>query len=345
MGLPLYRLETGFAYDGVNISRQTMSNWVIRCGMMYLSPLYERLKTHLLEETTLNCDETTVQVLNEPNRAATTKSYEWVYRTSGYPSRNIVIYEYKMTRGHEHPEAFLKNYKGLLHTDGYHAYHNLSSDIIVVGCWAHLRRKFEDIIKNTVIDKRKGSNAEIGLAYINALFRNERAFAKLSPDEKLKKRLKLSKPVSDSFFDWSAQIKALPKSPLGIALKYALTQRKYLENIYVDGRAEVSNNRAERSVKPFVMGRKAWLFSNSQSGADASSILYSIIETAKENGLHPYRYLEFLLEILPKTNRSSLDQLLPWSDSLPERCHAPLLVEELHNAKKKGFGVHARVCA
>jgi transposase len=319
-GSPLYRIEKGFSYDGAAISRQTMSNWMIKCSEMYLEPIYDLLKQRLLKESVLHADETTVQVLREPGRAAGTKSYEWVYRTGALAARKISIYDYKMTREQEHPRTFLKDFKGFLHTDGYQAYHNLPTEITVVGCFAHVRRKFEDLLKKTPKAKRKGSNAEKGVLYINALFRLEREFAGMTPEERLKKRLEKSKPVSDAFFAWAGSLGALPKTPLGEAVSYAHSQRPYLENIYLDGRTEISNNRCERAVKPFVMGRKAWLFSNTPSGAAASSVMYSITETAKENGLHPFRYMEFLLETLPNSTTADLESLLPWSESLPERC-------------------------
>lgn len=322
-GLPLYRLEHGFRYDGVSISRQTMSNWVILCAERYLDPVYERLKQHLLEESVMHADETVVQVLREPDRAAKTKSYEWIYRTSGCSERKIAIYEYKETRSQEHPRTFLKGFKGLLHTDGYQAYHNLPPEIIVIGCWSHVRRRFEAILKKLPKEQREGSNAERGVAYVNALFALERTFADLSPEVRHTKRLEESKPVADAFFAWAAGLRALPKTPIGEAVYYAISQRKYLENVFLDGRTEISNNRAERTVKPFVMGRKAWLFSNTPAGARASSVMYSILETAKENGLHPYRYMKFLLETLPGATLSILEALLPWSDSLPEDCRMP----------------------
>jgi transposase len=319
-GMPLYRIEKGFSYDGVEISRQTMANWVIKCSETYLEPIYDLLKTHLLKETVLHADETTVQVLREPGRPAQSKSYEWVYRTGVFAGRKISVYDYKMTRERTHPEAFLKDFKGFLHTDGYQVYHGLPPDIIVVGCWAHVRRKFEDLLKKTPKAKQKGSNAEKGVAYINALFRLERETVDMSPEERLKKRLEKGKPISDAFFAWAKSLGALPKTPLGEAVNYAILQRPYLENIYLDGRTEISNNRCERAVKPFVMGRKSWLFSNTPAGAETSSVMYSIMETAKENGLHPFRYMEFLLETLPNAKSSDLESLLPWSETLPERC-------------------------
>jgi transposase len=319
-GMPLYRIEKGFSHDGVQISRQTMSNWVIKCSELYLEPIYDLLKIGLLKENVLHADETTVQVLREPGRNAQTKSYEWVYRTGACAEHKISVYDYKMTRSREHPQTFLKDFKGFLHTDGYQAYHSLSPDITVVGCWAHLRRKFDDLLKKTPKAKRKGSNAEKGIAYINALFRLERETAILAPEERLKKRLEKGRKISDAFFAWAESLGALPKTPLGAAVHYAIAQRPYLENIFLDGRTEISNNRCERAVKPFVIGRKAWMFANTPAGAMAGSVMYSIIETAKENGLHPFRYMEFLLETLPGATGADPESLLPWSDSLPECC-------------------------
>ena len=323
-GMPLYRLEKGFIYDGVNISRQTMSNWVVKCADMYLYGIYRKLIENLLMESTLHADETTVQVLHEPGREATQKSYEWVYRTGRDAGRQIVVYDYQETRSQSHPQAFLKDYKGLLHTDGYQVYHNLPPEIIIIGCWAHVRREWEHLWKSVPKEGRKDSDAERGLMYTNKLFDLERDFKKLTPDERYKVRLEKSKPIADAFFAWVENLGALPKSPLGKPVGYTLSQRTYLNNVFLDGRTEISNNRCERSVKPFVMGRKAWLFSNTPDGAVASSIMYSIIETAKENALHPFHYLKYLLEVLPNATTDNLDDFLPWSQTLPLDCRIPV---------------------
>jgi len=202
-------------------------------------------------------------------------------------------------------------------------YHNLPQDITIVGCWAHARRYWEEHWKSIPEHKRKGSDAETSMAYINALFDNERKFAKLTHEERYEKRLELSKPISDAFFSWVDDLsgKALPQHPLGKAVTYAKNQRVYLNNIYLDGRLEISNNRCERSVKPFVQGRKAWLFSNTPDGAEASSAMFSIIETAKENRLIPFQYLKFLLETLPGLSAAAnIEALLPWADGVPDWC-------------------------
>lgn len=323
-GVPLYRQEKGFAYDDVVLSRQTMANWLVFCALNYLVYIYSLLITFLLKEDVAHSDETTVQVLHEPGRTAQTKSYEWLYRTSGCSDHSVVIYEYQETRKQEYPKAFLKDFKGYLHTDGYQAYHNLPPCVIVVGCWAHARRYWEKIYDILPESTRDGSNAERGLVYINLLFAFEDEFRDLKPEERYHKRLEYSKPVSDEFFAWVGSLCAPPKSLLSEAVHYALAQREYLENVYLDGRLELSNNRAERSIKPFVQGRKQWLFSNTPNGAQASSIIYSIIETAKENHLHPFHYMKYLLETVPNTKKSDLESLLPWSPNLPDCCRVPV---------------------
>jgi hypothetical protein len=337
-GVPLYRQEKGLTYDGVTLSRQTMANWLVYCAQNYLSAIYTLLITFLLKETVLHADETTVQVIQEPDRAAQTKSYEWLYRTSSCSTHPVVIYEYKETRKQEHPQKFLKGFNGYLHTDGYQAYHNLPSGIIVVGCWAHARRYWEKLYETIAKDKRDGSNAERGLVYCNLMFALEDEFRDLTPEERYSLRLEYSKPVSDEFFDWVGSLNAIPKSLLGEAVHYTLSQRGYLENIYLDGRLDISNNAAERALKPFVQGRKQWLFSYTPDGAESSSILYSIIETAKENMLHPFYYIKYLLETLPTAKTSDLEKLLPWSESLPDCCHASGKAAKAAPRRKKDKG-------
>jgi transposase len=323
-GLPLYRIERGFQYDGIEVSRQTMSNWIIYCTESYLARIYSILKGRLLSEEAIHADETPVQVLHEAGRDAKTKSYEWVYRTGAGSSVHIVIYDYRQTRGHEHPKKFLENFKGFIHADGYEAYHELPDTITAVGCWAHVRRYFNDALKIIPKDKRESSEAWAGMSFINKLFSLEHDFENLTPQERYEERLKQGKPVADAFFEWVLRLGALPKSLLGKAAAYALNQRVFLENVFLDGRLEFSNNRCERSVKPFVMGRKCWLFSNTPRGAVSSSIMYSIIETARENGLNPFQYVKYLLETVPTAFDDELNTLLPWSATLPECCKAPV---------------------
>jgi hypothetical protein len=318
--VPLYRQEQEFLMNGILLSRQTMANWLIRSSEDWLSPMYEQLCLELLREEVLHADETTLQVLKEPGRSSRSESYMWLYRTSGCASRPIALYEYQPTRSSSHPKAFLKEFRGYLHTDGYAGYHALPEEVKISGCWAHARRKFDEAIKGAPPESHKNLAAKKGLDFCNELFRLEHDYEKLCPDERYKERLKYSKPVSDAIFEWAETVGALPKSLLGKALHYLLSQKVYLEKVFDDGRLELSNNRAERSIKPFVIGRKNWLFSATPKGANASSVIYSIIETAKENCLKPFEYLKYLFEAMPNLMGKEIESLLPWSETLPERC-------------------------
>jgi transposase len=323
--VPLHRQEQDFSRNGIQLSRQTMANWMIRCVEDWLTPLYDRMKECLLKENqVLHADETVIQVLKEPGKKATTNSYMWLYRTSREASHPNVLYEYQPTRGSEHPEKFLETFEGYLHVDGYPGYHNLPSGIIIVGCLAHARRKLDEALKTIPPEGRENSESRKGLEYINQLFELERRYDddELSPEERYQRRLEQSKPVFDALSQWAASTNALPKSALGRAIQYFENQHPYLENVFLDGRLELSNNRAERSIKPFVIGRKNWLFSATVNGAKASSVIYSIIETAKENLLKPFEYLKYLFETIPNATGSMLDSLLPWSLDLPEHCRS-----------------------
>jgi transposase len=319
--MPLYRQEMDLLTNGFLLSRQTMANWLIRCSEDWLEPLYERMREHMLkEEKILHADETVLQVLKEPGRHSRTDSYMWLYRTSGEASASIVLYEYQPTRASSHPKKFLSGFNGYLHTDGYVGYHCLPPDITIVGCWAHVRRKFDEALKSVPPEERNGLPSQKGLDFCNRLFALERSYEKMDTKERYEKRLEQSKPLVNEFYAWANSVSALPKSALGRALHYALEQRPYLENIFLDGRLELSNNRAERSIKPFVIGRKNWMFSATPKGARASAIIYSVIETAKENGLKPYEYLKYLLDTIPNATSNELNSLLPWSKSIPDRC-------------------------
>ena len=298
MYTPLYRLEQEFRRQGLQLSRQTMANWILHASDTWLRPIYDVLHQRLCQEKVLHGDETTLQVLKEPNRTSTSKSYMWLYRTSGCAESPIVLYEYQPSRKAEHTETFLKGFSGWLHADGYQGYHKLPENIRVVGCWAHARRKFDEALQMVPKEQRKDSLAAAGECYCTKLFQMEQAFAALTPEERHDKRLELEKPVLDALLAWANETvaKTAPKSALGRALHYLLEQWPYLVRYLEDGRLEVSNNRAERSIKPFVMGRKNWLFANTPAGAQSSAVIYSLIETAKENDLDPYCYLVWILQ-------------------------------------------------
>jgi hypothetical protein len=312
MGLPLYRQEQEWERNGILLSRQTMSNWLIKSALDWLIPIYVRMCDLLLARSNLHADETTLQVLREPGKTPQSKSYIWLYRTGSDAKNHIVIYEYQPGRGAKYPKEFLKAFKGFLHTDGYDAYHDLPDDITVVGCWAHVRRKFNDALKIIPEHERIGTATFQGKHFCDCLFALERKFSEMTAGERHEARDEKLKPLMVEFFAWCENSRVLPKSPIGQAIGYALDQRKWLENVLLDGRTELSNNRAERSIKPFVIGRKNWLFCNSATGADVNAMFYSLVETAKENGLNPFEYLSEVFRRAP--NGASVDELLPWRD-------------------------------
>ena len=327
--VPLYRQEQQLQRYGFDISRQTMSNWVVRTSELWLKHLYDRMKVELLRQEVLHADETVLEVIHEPGREATATSYMWVYRT-GNVGKDIVLYEYTPGRSGENAEKFLKGFFGYLHSDGYAGYHRLLGQVTPVGCWAHMRRKFSDALQgmapNAIVSR---SVATEGFNHCNRLFRLEKKWAKLTPEERLEKRKEEAEPLVSAYFAWIRELEPsiLPKSLLGKAFTYARNQEANLRNYLKDGRLEISNNRAERSIKPFVIGRKNWLFANTPAGATSSAIIYSIVETAKENGLNPYPYLEYLLESIPNLDLKGLtmEDMLPWSESLPDKCRSKII--------------------
>jgi Transposase IS66 family. len=233
----------------------------------------------------------------------------WLYRTSGDAEHPIVLYDYQPNRKPENAETFLKGFSGWLHADGYQGYHKLSEQIRVVGCWAHARRKFDEALNTLPKESRGGSAAAQGVAYCSSLFKIEESLSDLTPEERLKKRREKAQPVLDAMLAWAEALipATAAKSALGKALYYLTAQWPYLTRYLEDGRLEVSNNRAERSIKPFVMGRKNWLFANTPAGAQSSAVIYSLIETAKENGLDPYRYLLWIFREAPKAAAADPD--------------------------------------
>jgi len=322
-GMPLYRQEQSLKRLGIEISRQTMANWMVKSAQCWFEPFYQRLHQLLLKRDILYGDETPLQVLREDGRAAESKSYMWLYRTG--PQEAIVLYDYQTTRANKHPQRFLKDFTGYMHVDGYQGYNNLTG-ITLVGCWSHARRMYDKALSALPKEKQNSDvAARKGLDFCNRLFALERELKNLSAEERYHQRLKRGKPIIDEFKKWLDYQKprVLPKSAFGSAVDYCLNQWEKLNAYLSDGRLELDNNRAERSIKPFVIGRKNWLFSNKPCGAKASAMIYSLVETAKENGINPYMYLTFLLEQLPNIDvkdQDALDKLLPWSESLPASC-------------------------
>ncbi|MDR1409258.1 MAG: IS66 family transposase [Oscillospiraceae bacterium] len=328
LALPLYRQEQELRRLGINISRQTMANWVIYSSEHWLTLIYELLHAELLKNDILHADETTVQVINEKNRKPSQKSYMWLYQTGKYAERQVALFEYRQTRESEHPLTFLSDFSGFLHVDAYSGYKKLEErGVTIVECWAHARRKFDETLKALKKEDKPNSEANTGLEYCNKLFALERKYdeAKLTPDERRERRGIEAAPVAADFFAWAESVTArcLPKSKLAVAVNYALNQRQWLMNFMLDGRLEISNNRAETSIRPFTVGRKNWLFSVSPKGASASSVVYSIVETALANGLVPFMYLNHLFQTLPNISTSQLGDCLPWNPLVQQICKIP----------------------
>ena len=323
MASPLYRQEQELNRSGIQLSRQTMSNWILRAADDWLTPIYEEMKKRLVKEKILHADETTLQVLKEPGKSAQSKSYMWLYRTGKYASQPMILYEYRPDRKASNAETFLKEFSGWLHADGYPGYHRLPEHIRVVGCWAHLRRKFDEAVKSLPQKDQANAAALQGQAYCSRLFSIEQELAELPPEERYTQRLERSKPVMDALLAWAETTNAAPKSALGKAIYYLKEQWPYLIRVLEDGRLELSNNLAERSIKSFVIGRKNFLFANTPWGAQGSAVIYSMIETAKESGLDPYRYLTWLLTnapVLAARDDSWADKFLP--ANAPADCHS-----------------------
>ena len=305
--LPFYRQEKMFARLGIELPRATMANWVIRAaGRMRV--LIGLLEKEIRSGPLINIDETPVQVLKEPGRSNTTKSYMWVFR-GGPPEKPALIYQYHPSRSGDVPIAFLENYSGYIQSDGYAGYDRLERSVQIthVGCWAHARRKFIDVINARKRNKsKKGQrigSADIAVSYIRKLYDIERDAKReeLSPQDVYELRQERAKPILSQFKAWLEKKVNLtpPRGLLGTAVNYTLDQWDKLERYIEDGRIPIDNNLVENAIRPFVVGRKNWLFSGSPRGADASAAIYSIIETTKANHLEPYRYLRYLFAKIP----------------------------------------------
>lgn len=317
--IPFYRQEKIMARHGVYIPRSTLCNWTImayeNCGI-----LLTFLQEDLLSGPLINVDETTVQVHHELGRKNTSTSYMWVF-CGGPPSAPVVLYTYDPSRESRVAHDFLCDYKGFVQTDGYAGYNFLDSRkfIVHVGCWAHARRKFMEAAK--LVKKPKDgepftSSADEAVAFIRKLYAVEKEAREksLSAEEWAALRLEKSKPVLDTFKAWlfEKSVITVPKSALGKAIAYTLAQWDRLVQYMDDVIITPDNNRAENAIRPFVLGRKNWLFSDTPKGAKASAAFYSLIETAKANSLEPCAYLTYIFTKLPhaKTN-DDVKSLLP----------------------------------
>ena len=322
-GIPLYRQEKDWEQTGIGLSRATMANWIIRSSEDHLMPVVEHLRKELMKRDIIHCDETPVQVLKEEGKKPQTKSYMWLYRTGNDGKSPIILYDYQPSRNGDHAATYLKDFQGYVHSDGYSGYNKLTG-IIRIGCWAHLRRKFVEAIPAKKSPDDPLTSAEIGRQYCDKLFAIEDSLKGLTSEERKAKRLELEKPILEAFWCWLDSVNALKGSALGKAITYAKNQKPYMENYLLDGRCSLSNNAAENAIRPFTVGRKNWLFADTPKGASASAAVYSLVETAKANGLNVFEYLNYLLLYMPDTpwqqRPELLDDLMPWSPDVQAEC-------------------------
>jgi transposase len=311
--LPLYRQETILQRIGVDLPRATLANWMIQAGKL-IQPLINLLRDRLLAYDILQMDETPVQVLKEPGKTAQSKSYLWVQR-GGPPDQAVVLYDYDPGRGAGVPKRLLDGFQGYLQTDGYDGYNAVVAvnGLTHVGCMAHARRKFNEAVKAQGKKKQRGK-AHRGLALIQKLYRVEKQIRKLTPEACHAHRYRHARPILDELRAWLDDVlpQVPPTSATGRALNYLNNEWDKLIRYLDDGRLAIDNNGAENAIRPFVVGRKNWLFSTSVKGVKASANLYSLIETAKANGLEPYAYLRRVFTELPQADSvEALEALLP----------------------------------
>lgn len=320
--MPLYRQEQDWKQLGVLLNRATLANWIIYCATQYFKPLYDHLHRELLKREFLMADETRIQVLHEEGRKAETDSFMWLFRSGEDGLPDIVLYQYTETRAKFHAAEFLKGFRGYLETDCYQGYNNLPG-IKRCCCFAHLRRYFvEAVPKGKELDY--SNPAAQGVQYINRLFEQERysAAQNHTPEQRYAYRLEKEKPILDAFWKWLSQQSPKKGTRLEKAVNYAQNHKKEFMTYLEDGRCSFSNNLSENAIRPFTVGRRNWLFSDTPKGADASAMIYTMVEMAKTHNLNIYKYLNYLLERLPGTAMSDeeLAKLVPWNETVQATC-------------------------
>ena len=341
--LPFYRQEKDWRQKGVPLPRETAAHWYNYCALTYLLPVYDVLHRELLVRDVIHADEVPCQVLHEEGRDASSKSWMWIYLSGTDGKPPIVLYDYRPGRKGSYPAEFLSGFSGMLHCDGYSAYGKIE-DAVLVCCLAHCRRKFFEAVpkerrkklklldinsEQEIEEPKEGTAkddtllpAEKGVAFCNRLFFLERLYKDLPAEERKEKRLEKEPAVWEEFWSFLEGLSPTGGSKLEKAVNYARNHRETLMNYLLDGRCEISNNAAERRAKSYVMGRKNFLFHDTVDGANASAVVLSLIETAKANSLNVYQYLYTLLLYMPdyKEEPAGIEQLLPWSGFIKERC-------------------------
>ncbi len=316
-GMPLYRQESDWKQCGTDVRRATLANWIVWNSEDFFRPMYDFFRRKLLERQFIMADETPVQVLHEPDRRAQSKSYMWIYRSGEDEGPPIIIYKYSETRAGENAVEFLDRYSGYIMCDGYSGYNKLKTAKRTT-CWAHIRRYLIDAIpKGKELDYTQP--AVQGLMYVNRLFDVESDIRSKSAsfDEIRDARVKQEKPIIEAFMAWLDKQHPVKGSRMAKAVNYIRNRSPYLMTYLEDGRCSISNNKTEICVKPFVTGRKGWLFSDRPVGAEASAMCYTMVEMAKANVVNVYHYLTYLLENHPSSDMTDeqLEELSPWSES------------------------------
>ena len=332
-GLPLYRISQEFLRNDIHISRQVMANWMIQCADRYLGILYDRLHKEMYRFHVLQADETPVMVTKD-GRPVNSKSYMWIYRTGkSYTDTPVILYEYQRTRKSDHPEEFLKDFKGIVVCDGYSAYRKLdrkNPDIIFAGCWSHARRRFTEALK--ALPKTAQKNAKETVAYeavsrIAAIYHLDNQMEGQPAKVRKMYRQANIRPLVEAFFAWAKEIQSKNQLSRGKTLdgiNYCINQEASLKAFLEDGDIPMDNNATESALRSFCLHKHTWKLIDSLDGANASAIIYSITETAKANNLNPFRYLEYVLTVLKDhqddRDYGFIDDILPWSEKLPEIC-------------------------
>lgn len=339
---PLDRIARDFQTNGLNLSKQTMSNWMVWTAERYFQCVYDLMKKRQLEAHVNQSDETPVEVVHD-GRPAGSQSYMWVHITGELSQvPKIIVYEYQKTRHGDHPKEYYKDFSGVLMTDGLEQYHKLdreNGNLTNANCFAHARRHYANAIKAMGKGNPEGLKASVAykaLVRIGAIYDLEGSLKDLTPEERLKERQTSVKPLVEEYFAWVKEVlkegTVLPKSETGKGLIYSINQEEYLKVFLTDGEVPIDNSASERALRNFTIGRKNWVTINTIRGAQASAVIYSITETARANNLNVYYYLKYLLEQLivlkdmadkdGNIEQSLLEPLMPWSTTLPTDCYS-----------------------
>ena len=320
LGMPLTRQSKYLKELGVEIGSNTLASWVIKSSRWF-DKLWQRMHDLLLKESVIHADETPLRVLNRDGKPTDSQSRMWVFCSGKDSAHKMALYYHHATRSGQVVTDMIGDYSGYLQTDGYSAY-NSAVNALRVGCWAHARRKFTDCLPKGI--QTEDTRAGKALELIGEIFAADEGLSELPSEERYKQRKIILKPLLNEYWKYVESIYAASGSNLAKAVTYSLNQKTYLNNVLLNGELELTNNRAERAIKPFVIGRKNWLFSDTDKGADASARCYSIIESASLNGLNVFGYLSYLLTELPKLGEKptdeQLDCLMPWFEALPGYC-------------------------